>query len=274
MTVYYIGVDGKEYSFELDESKVLSSLTELDTSKFAETGKVFYNNNPDIPINMPAGFGDGLSLGFDIQYINVTNALSYIGNMSKAETKEDYDRWAELYKGTISDAIIYEMNILKREVQRFKEDYGGLTNPVSTKLSEVVGIASQVRGLMSGFASMATLVAGLTAFIVFLSPIIAIVGVIELLDSNIKKALMPSREESLINQSEKVKQLLSAFQNNDLVNTLNRFDDEVITQTKTPVNSANLSTSFSDFFTKYKYYISVAIAVFLGYKFFKSRQNA
>lgn len=40
------------------------------------------------------------------------------------------------------------------------------------------------------------------------------------------------------------------------------------------VNSANIQQSITDFFGKYKYYFAVAIAVFLGYKFFKSRNNA
>lgn len=41
-----------------------------------------------------------------------------------------------------------------------------------------------------------------------------------------------------------------------------------------PVNSANLQTSITDFISKYKYYIAVAISVYLGYRFFKSKQNA
>lgn len=266
MTVQYIGVDGNTYTFELDESKVLDSLQGLNTQSFGSGVQIFYDNNADIPVSMPTGFGDGLTSGFDIQYKVVENALSYIGNMSKAETKEDYDRWANLYKGAILDNVLYEMNLLKREVERFKNDYGQISSSVGTALNTVIGVANDTKSLMSGFKSMSTLILGITAFVEFLTPLVAVIGVIQLLDTNVKKALLPAREQSLINQSKKVEELLKAYKNNDLYDKLNRFDTKV----KPPINSANLNNSFLDFLSKYKYYIGVVVAVIFGYKFFKS----
>lgn len=266
MTVQYIGVDGNTYTFELDESKVLESLGDLNTQSLGSGVQIFYDNNSDIPVSMPSGFGDGLSSGFDIRFQAVSNALTYIGNMSKAQTKEDFDRWANLYKGAVLDNVLYEINLLKREVERFQSDYGTLTLDISKALATVTAVAVTLKNTLSTFGSMAKLVAGISAFLSFIAPVTAIVGVIQLIDSNVKTALLPARQESLINQSNKVKALLDAYNNNDLYDKLNRFDTKV----KMPTNSANLNSSLLDFISKYKYYIGVSIAVIFGYKFFKS----
>ncbi len=68
-----------------------------------------------------------------------------------------------------------------------------------------------------------------------------------------------------IDAAEFQKELNAKYSDNTNVTTQNQ---------QTPVNSTNIQESFTSFLSKYKYYLAVAITVFLGYKFFKSRINA
>ena len=225
MIITYV-VDGITYSYDLDESKVLNSINtnSIDLSKISF---INWNTPFDIPITMPQGFGDGNFSGFDSHYQNSVNALSYLGNLSKSQTKEDYERWYEKFRETIYNELIYETNILTKEVERFRKDYGTITTPISQKLDEVVVLATSTKKLLERFASMAKVVEVLGKITAILIPIGAIVGAIQAIDSQVMKAEMPKREQSILIQAKKVENLIEAYNSDALYQSLNRFETKL-----------------------------------------------
>lgn len=225
MTVTY-EVDGKVYSYELDDSKILDS---IDTTNIDFSSIKFINwNTPfDIPITLPTGFGDGGFVGFDIHYNNTLNAISYLGNMSKSETKEDFDRWYEKFHETIHNELIYETNVLTKLIEQFKNEYGTITPSISQKVDEVVNVANTTKKLLEGFASMATVVAVLSKITVVLIPIGVILSTFQILDTVISDSFKTKKEEDILKQAQKVQNLIEAYQSNALYESLNRFETYV-----------------------------------------------
>jgi len=256
MTVSYV-VDGKTYTYELDDSAVLNSIN-LDSLDLSNIRFIDWNSGFDNPISMPQGFGDGSAGSFDLRYQNTLNAMSYLGNLSKATNKEDFDRWYGKFKDTIYNELIYETNILTKEVERFKNDYGNVTNPISEKLDEVVTVANEAKKLLAGFASMASIVAVLTEITAVLIPLGAILGAIIVIDSTVKKQELPQREKAILLQAQKVQNLIEAYKSDALYNSLNRFETKV----PKPVTGSN-DNPFSDLYVV----ALIILLVFLLYKF-------
>ncbi|MDI9878919.1 hypothetical protein [Flectobacillus longus] len=225
MTVTY-EVDGKIYSYELDDSKILES---IDTTKidFSNIKFINWNTSFDIPITLPTGFGDGGFVGFDIHYNNTLNAISYLGNMSKSETKEDFDRWYEKFHETINNELIYETNVLTKLIEQFKNEYGTITPSISQKVDEVVNVANTTKKLLEGFASMATVVAVLSKITVVLIPIGVILSTFQILDTVISDSFKAKKEQDILKQAQKVQNLIEAYQSNALYESLNRFETYV-----------------------------------------------
>ncbi len=263
MTVYY-EVDGKTYSYELDEQKVLNS---IDTEKIKNSVSgdfVKWNNSAfDFNIYMPTGFGDGNFNGFDLRYQNTANALTYLSNISKSNTKEDFDRWYGLYKETIENELLYQTNILTKEIERFKTDYGTITDNISNKINEVVGVANDTKNFISTFASMASAVALLTQIASILVPIGIIVGTIEGLNQLVKTLEFGKRQESIITQANKVEKLIEAYKDDSLYNTLNRFEE------KLPKRNFGAGEA-DDFLSKYKYVI-IAFVIIIAWWWYKNK---
>ena len=65
MTVSYV-VDGKTYTYELDDSAVLNSIN-LDSLDLSNIRFIDWNSGFDNPISMPQGFGDGSAGSFSDQ---------------------------------------------------------------------------------------------------------------------------------------------------------------------------------------------------------------
>lgn len=225
MIVTYV-VDGVTYSYDLDESKVLNSLNDIsiDLSKISF---IDWNTSFDVPITMPQGFGDGNFSGFDAHYQNGINAVSYLTNMSKSQNKEDYDRWYEKFRDTIQNELIYETNILTKEIERFQKDYGTITPTISQKIDEVVSLANSTKNFLAGFASMTTVVALLGEITAVLIPLGAVFGAIAVIDSQVMKAEMPKREQSILIQAKKVENLIDAYNSDALYQSLNRFEPKL-----------------------------------------------
>ncbi len=225
MIVTYV-VDGVTYSYDLDESKVLNSLNDIsiDLSKISF---IDWNTSFDVPITMPQGFGDGNFSGFDAHYQNGINAVSYLTNMSKSQNKEDYDRWYEKFRDTIQNELIYETNILTKEIERFKVDYGTITNTISQKLGEVISLVYSTNKLLKQFDSMAKVSKVLDKIGEILGPLSIIFGTIETIDSQVKQAEMPKREQSILIQAKKVENLIEAYNSDALYQSLNRFEPKL-----------------------------------------------
>lgn len=244
-TIYY-QVEGKTYSYELDETKVLESI----------------DKNFDFNISLPSGFGDGFFNGFDIRYQNTVNAVSYISNISKAKTKEDFERWFSLYRETIYNQLVYENNILTKEVERFKSDYGTVTDLISNKINEVVKVANDTKSLIELFVSMSSIVAVITELVAVLVPLGVIVGVIVGLDNLVKSVEIGKREQNILTQVEKVKSLLESLNDTSFYNQLNTFEEKV--------PKSLLSSTNQDFLTKYKYLI-IALIIFAIWYWYKNK---
>lgn len=222
--IEYVGADGKTYYYDLDEQKVLDSIN-LQSVDLSQIQFIKWDNpNFDVPINMPQGFGDGMGGFFDLHYQNTLNSLSYLGNMSKSENKEDFDRWYGKFKDTIMNELIYEMGILKKMVDSFNSDYGYLTPQVSQKISEVENVANEAKRLLSKYESMKEVVKVLTDIASTLAIIGQIITVLEVISNTVLMQAKPQREEAIIKQSQKVQNLIEAYKSDALKDMLNRFD--------------------------------------------------
>lgn len=257
MTVTY-EVDGKIYSYELDDSKVLES---IDTTKIDFSNIKFINwNTPfDIPITLPTGFGDGGFVGFDIHYNNTLNAISYLGNISKSETKEDFERWFDKFKEAIGNELIYETRILEMLVNSFNKDFGSITTEISDKLKTVQSVVLEIKGLLSGFESMKSVVSTLTQISGTLAIIGTIINVLETFNIIGLQIHKSEREAQIIKQAEKVQNLVESYKSNALYESLNRFETYV----------PKKATSSQQTFT-YVWIIIIVLLALIVYKKYKN----
>lgn len=249
MTVSYV-VDGKTYTYELDDSAVLNSIN-LDSLDLSNIRFIDWNSGFDNPISMPQGFGDGSAGGFDLHYQNIVNAISYLGNISKANNKEDYDKWSYKFKETIGNELNYQIRILEMLVERFNTDYGRLTNEISAKIEQVQTVAIEVKNLLKGFDAMKAVVSTLTEIAGNLAIIGTIISTLETISTVVLQAEKPKREKAILNQAEKVQNLIEAYKSDALYNALNRFETTV-------PKSTTASNQYSDIFL-----IAVFVAIVL-----------
>lgn len=249
MTVSYV-VDGKTYTYELDDSAVLNSIN-LDSLDLSNIRFIDWNTGFDNPISMPQGFGDGSAGGFDLHYQNTINAISFLGNISKSSNKEEYDKWSYKFKETIGNELNYQIRILEMLVERFNTDYGRLTNEISSKIEQVQTVAIEVKNLLKGFESMKAVVATLTEIAGNLAIIGTIISTLETISTVVLQSEKPKREQAILNQAEKVQNLIEAYKSDALYNALNRFE------TKVP-KSTTASNQYSDIFL-----IAVFVAIVL-----------
>ncbi|MDI9874635.1 hypothetical protein [Flectobacillus rivi] len=249
MTVSYV-VDGKTYTYELDDSAVLNSIN-LDSLDLSNIRFIDWNTGFDNPISMPQGFGDGSAGGFDLHYQNTLNAMSYLGNISKATSKEDFDRWYDKFKETVGNELNYEFRVLEMMVERFNADYGSITPEISSKIAQVQVVAIEVKNLLILFPSMVKIVATLSTIISSLTIVGAIIGGLEMISTVVLQSEKPKREQAILKQAEKVQNLIEAYKSDALYNALNRFE------TKVP-KSTTASNQYSDIFL-----IAVFVAIVL-----------
>lgn len=217
-TIKYIGADGKEYSYELNDV----DLSKIDTSGISSSidSNTFINwTYPEFDV--PISYG---SLGGDPLYNLTLNSLSYLGNALKSSTEADYQRWTGLFKEEISKTLVHEANYLEQLVKRYNQDYGEPSVDISSKLQAVIEVSTQTNQMISGFASMASVSGVLTSLVAVLTPLAIITGAIMVIDTVVKTVEQPARQKQVLEQADKVQKMIESFKQPALIDTLRTFD--------------------------------------------------
>ena len=216
--ISYIGADGKTYTYDLKDVD-LSQIDLSGVSNSIDNNTFIDWTNPNFEVPIQVG-----NLGGDPQFNLTMNSMSYLQNMMKSSTQEDYDRWTQKFKEEIQKTLVYEAGVLRRLLERYNEDYGQPSADISTKIQAVIKLSEDTSKLIAGFSSLSGVSTFLASFAAALVPLAIVTASIMVIDSVVKKAEQPTRQKQVIDQATKVQTMIEAFSQPQLVDTMRKFD--------------------------------------------------
>lgn len=216
--ISYIGADGKTYTYDLKDVD-LSQIDLSGVSNSIDNNTFIDWTNPNFEVPIQVG-----NLGGDPQFNLTMNSMSYLQNMMKSSTQEDYDRWTQKFKDEIAKTLVYEATVLKNLIERYNTDYGQPSPDISGKIQTIIKVSNDTSKLVAGFSSLSGVSTFLASFAAALVPLAIITGAIVVIDTVVKKAEQPKRQEQVLTQANKVQGMIEAFSKPQLIDNLRKFD--------------------------------------------------